>query len=143
MGEYSARKTALEQSYGQYLQQIESQKQSELSQVEQWYNSAQQTLKSQRTSLGAEKSQQMLDFALQRVREVEAQTNQRTAILQQWASANAKTLGQLSGYLNQIGQNTPTFQGNLNTGINSNQQNNGLYGYRNQNAEDQTNIFQQ
>ena len=129
----------LKTAYDTEMKNNDLEKQNQLLNIAQWFTEAQNEYQGKRAEVQAQMSSDSLNYALQLVNQAQEIWAQKKSTLDQWAANKAQSLPQLTQMLNQNSQGMPTFQGNMNAGINSNAGSQGFYGYRN-NPEDQTGL---
>lgn len=114
-------------------------RQNKLLQIQQWYDDAQRQIGTIKSNLQAQKSQQILDYAMQALGQVQQTWASNKSILDQWAANKASSLGQLTQMLNQTSANMPTFQGlNSTVGGIGGGGGGGLFGFANTTDKDKS-----
>lgn len=138
MSNYSQRRGQIESIYANNIKDLETSKINQLMQIKDWFNQATSQLSSQRSALSGQKSQAILDFALQQIQTVKAQEQSRKDALSQWALNRSTTLNQAAQALGIPSQNLPAFQ-SLNQSLGTTTPTtNSMFGYSNTNDQQQT-----
>ena len=123
MQENSRRMSSMKQTYDTNIQNLETEKNNQVLSIANWFAQSQNQLRGMKASLASQKSQQILDLALQAMGNIQTQVANQKAILDEWAVNKAQSLPQLTQMLAQNAQNLPAFQGlfaNMNYGGTSN-----------------------
>lgn len=108
---YSDRRGLVQRTYENNLAELDTWKRNALLSIADWYSQQQSRINSARSELQGQKSQQLLNFAMQQIQTIQQQTANRQAVLQQWALNRAKSLDQALAALGVGTQNLPAFQG--------------------------------
>lgn len=111
------RMNQLKDIYSTETNRLESEKNTRIAQISDWFNQAQSQIKGQIGQAGLNKqkdiqalSTNIYNQALQAMQGLEAETRSRRASLESWATTNAKNIGEVINNMKQI-QQMPEFQG--------------------------------
>lgn len=94
----------LKNTYDTETKNLELSKNSQLSQISQWFAEAQNQLRGQKGQVALQKSQQALNIAMQMAQQVQQQASSQRAALDQWAANHATSFQQLQQQLAQNGR---------------------------------------
>jgi hypothetical protein len=103
MSDIGDREARLGNIYTQEKSRLDTEKNNQLLQVAQWYESAKQQIQGLKGQAFLQKSQQLLNVGLNALNTIQQQVANRQSMLDQWAVNNSTNLNQLKANMQQVG----------------------------------------
>lgn len=101
----NGRETRLNEVYNGQVKDLESQKNQQIAGIAQWYASAQNQIRQMQGEGQLQKSQQLLNIALQQLTSLQQEAANRRSLLDQWAANHATDINQLKSQLSSYSAN--------------------------------------
>ena len=139
MQETQRLQTNLKTAFDTEMKNNELDKNNKMLQIAQWFMDAQNQVRGLRAELQAQKSEQILNYALQMVGQAQQVWASNKSTLDQWAANKATNLGQLTQMLQKNTANMPTFQG-LNKNIYGGGGGSNFWGFGNVNNQEKNRL---